>query len=117
MSDVPVDEAANLAIMLDTEVRKKIALGLVDVLLGDSSYTAMAVRQHIELGHPQAASVEIRRHFINELFRDSAFQTNLNYVIRNALMENRSLIEMVVRDEMQRGKVQVTAVTNSTMRL
>lgn len=116
MDDVPVDEAANVAILLDAEIRKKIALGIVDVLLGDTSFVNMSAKQNIELGHYNAAALEIRRQFVNELFRDPTFQANMNYVVRSAFMENRSLIAMVVREEMERGKVQVTSVTNSTLR-
>ena len=116
MSDVPVDEAANVAILLDAEIRKKIALGIVDVLLGDTSFVNMSAKQNIELGHYKSAALEIRRQFVNELFRDPTFQANLNYVVRSAFMENRSLIEMVVRDELKSARMQITATTNSTLR-
>lgn len=106
MSDqAPIEEAAQVSILLEQEIQKKMALAVADFLFSDNDFLSSGLITYILAGEMRAASMEVRRQLGYELARDHHFQSALRSMFVGALHENRATIEAIVRDTIERDKM------------
>lgn len=115
--EVSMDEAANTALLLEQHIQKKMAHAIKDFLFSD---TIGSHRSHrmldtaIESDNLAFAAHKAREELALQIVHSSAFQNNLNYLVKNVVREEMTELRRMVREEFARGIIHNTYNSNRT---
>ena len=115
MSDeVSMDEAANTALLLEQHIQKKMAHAVNDFLFGDTIGARRMLDTAIESDNLVFAAHKAREELALQIVHSSAFQNNLNYLVKNVIREEMTELRRMVREEFARGIIHNTYNSNRT---
>jgi len=115
MSDeVSMDEAANTALLLEQHIQKKMAHAIKDFLFGDTTGSHRLLDTAIESDNLAFAALRAREELALQIVHSSAFQNNLNYLVKNVVREEMTELRRMVREEFARGIIHNTYTSNRT---
>ena len=115
MSDeVSMDEAANTALLLEQHIQKKMAHAVNDFLFGDTIGARRMLDTAIESDNLAFAAHKAREELALQIVHSSAFQNNLNYLVKNVIREEMTELRRMVREEFARGIIHNTYNSNRT---
>lgn len=115
MSDeVSMDEAANTALLLEQHIQKKMAHAINDFLFGDTIGARRMLDAAIEGDNLTFAAHKAREELALQIVHSSAFQNNLNYLVKNVVREEMTELRRMVREEFARGIIHNTYNSNRT---
>ncbi len=115
MSDeVSMDEAANTALLLEQHIQKKMAHAVKDFLFGDTIGARRMLDAAIKCDNLVMTAHTAREELALQIVHSSAFQNNLNYLVKNVIREEMTELRRVVREEFARGIIHNTYNSNRT---
>jgi hypothetical protein len=115
MSDeATIDEAANTALLLEQHIQKKMAHAVNDFLFSDSIAGHRMLDAAIEGDNLAFAAHKAREELALQIVHSSAFQNNLNYLVKNVVREEMTELRQMVREEFARGIIHNTHNANRT---
>lgn len=115
MSDeVSMDEAVNTALLLEQHMQKKMATAIAEFLFADYPMIRSTVQKAIDGENMPFASMTTVNELSLQIVHSSAFQNNLNYLVKNVIREEMTELRQMVRDEFSRGIVHNTYNANRT---
>jgi hypothetical protein len=115
MSDeVSMDEAANTALLLEQHIQKKMAHAVKDFLFAGTIASYQTMDTAIECDNLVMAAHTAREELALQIVHSSAFQNNLNYLVKNVIREEMTELRRMVREEFARGIIHNTYNSNRT---
>lgn len=105
MTEVPIDEAANTALLLEQHIKQKMALALSEFLFADSIGSKKTLDMAVESGQMALAAITAREQLIFQIVHTEQFKTNLRYLIRNIMQEEMEGMRRMVREEFAHGMI------------
>jgi len=110
--EVPIDEAANTAILLEQHIQEKLAYALADFMFGDTVASKGSVHHAVDSGNMPHAALIVRRELAQQIVHCDVFKNSLNYMVKAAIREEVETIRRLVREEFARGIIHNTYNSN-----